>query len=517
MIHIKHVRGPLAATILSVISLAFAGPTASAESDALVVANGSQPPSLDPHVSTATTTNILARNIFETLLTLDANMQIQPGLAESWNVSEDGRTYRFTLRPGVKFHNGRALTPQDVIASLERWEAYSQPGKNIFQGATWTAEGENTVALQLPVPRFNALQTLAPLFAQSAVIMPAEIVAAAGDKPVTEIVGTGPFRLVDWQADRMMELERYDKYTSFGGKQSGTAGNRTPAFDKLRVEFVPDESTRTLGLSTGEYDLVNPVAFDNISEIQANESLKLGSFPGVLLNVGFNYGKPGIFHDIRARRAVSVGVERQSILAAAAVDPKFFRLNNHLMLLAQKQWAPNVGETEFNPADAGKAKELLKEAGYDGSELTLITSRDFAEMYNSAIVIQQQLQGLGLNVKVESYDWSTFVKVRADKNAWDLIIMAAVPKADPTQLIFLNKDLPGGAQDAGLEKILTKFRNAKTTEEAQKLYGDLDAWNQEYIPSVRIGEVDYPFAMSKRVEGLQVQYEPIPWTVRLTD
>ncbi|MES0039549.1 ABC transporter substrate-binding protein [Mesorhizobium sp. M0046] len=507
-----------AALMLSAVSLAaIAGTASAAESNALVIANGSQPPSLDPHVTTISTANTIARNIFETLVSLDADMKIQPALAESWTASEDGRKYRFTLRPGVKFHNGQPLTPNDVIASLERWGAYSLAGKNIFQDATWSAEGENTVVLTLPVPRFNVLLTLAPAFTQSAVIMPASVVKAAGNKPATEIIGTGPFRLVDWQVDRMIELVRNDEYTSFGGEQSGSAGDRTPKFDKLRIEFVSDESTRTLGLSTGEYDMANPVAFDSISEILSDDNLKLGSYPGVLLNLGFNYGKPGIFRDVGARRAINIGLERQSILVATAVDRKFYRLNNHLMMLWQKQWSADVGTTEFNPGLVGEARALLAAAGYDGKELIFITTRDDAEMYSSAIVIQQQLQALGLNVKLESYDWSTFVKVRADKDAWDLIVMAAGQKADPTQLIFLNKDFPGGAQDATLEDILARFRKAETMEQAQELYRELETWNQEYIPSVRIGEIDYPFAMSKRVEAIQLQYDPIPWTARLTN
>ncbi|QRM33284.1 hypothetical protein JO965_26075 (plasmid) [Microvirga sp. VF16] len=516
MLHLKHIRKSLPAAILSLVSFAFAGTTTAAENNTLVVAYGSQPPSLDPHVTTSTLTNTLVRNIFETLLTLDADMKIQPGLAQSWSASEDGRTYRFTLRSGIKFHDGQPLAPNDVIASLERWGTYSLPGKNVFQGATWRAEGGNTVVLNLPSPRFNVLDTLALGFAQSAVIMPAAVIAAAGDKPATKIVGTGPFRLVKWQVDRMMELERYDGYTSFGGKQSGTAGDHTPAFSKLRIEIVPDESTRTLGLSTGEYDIVNPLAFESITEVQQDDRLQLDSYPATMLNLGFNHSKSGIFQDKRAREAVNIGLERRSILTAAAVDPRFFRLNNHLMMLDQKQWTTEVGETEFNPANATKAKELLKEAGYDGRELVFITTRDFAEMYNAAIVIQQQLQSLGLNVKVESYDWPTFVKVRAGK-AWDLIALSSVPKTDPTQLIFLNKDFPGGPQDAALEDILAKFRKAGTMSEAQDLYRKLEAWNQNYIPSVRVGEIDYAFGMSRKVQAIQIQNEPIWWTARLNN
>ncbi|WP_018240367.1 ABC transporter substrate-binding protein [Ensifer sp. BR816] len=512
-------RSLLGATFLalSAASLTFSNTSFAEENNTLIVAFGAQPPSLDPHVTTTSTTNVLARNIFETLVTLDANMKVQPGLAQSWRVSEDGRTYRFTLRPGIRFHDGEPLTSKDVVASLKRWQAYSLTGKSVFEGANWTAEGADTIVLNLPVPRFNALEALAPAYTQDPVIMPSVIAEAATDKPVSQLIGTGPFRLISWEPDRALELERYADYTPFNGTQSGTAGDRTPAFAKLRIEFVPDESTRTFGLSSGEYDIATPLAYDSISELRSNGELNLGSASSAMLNLGFNYGKPSIFQDKRAREAINLGLERKSILTAAAVDPQFFRLNNHLMLLAQKQWATDAGDTDFNPADVKKAKNLLLEAGYEGKELVLITSRDFAEMYNAAIVVQQQLQTLGLKVKLESYDWSTYVKVRADKQAWDMVILGASPKPAPTQLIFLNKDFPGGPQDGKLEEILADFRKAGTIEQAKELYRKLEEWNQTFIPSVRIGEVDYPFATSKRVQAIQVQYDLIFWTARLSD
>ncbi|WP_081157704.1 ABC transporter substrate-binding protein [Ensifer aridi] len=512
-------RSLLGASVLALAaaSLTFSNTCFAEEENTLVVAFGAQPPSLDTHVTTVSTTNVLARNIFETLVTLDASMNVQPGLAQSWSVSEDGRTYRFTLRSGVKFHNGEPLTSKDVVASLKRWQTYSLTGKSVFEGANWAAEGADTVVLNLPVPRFNALESLAPAYTQDPVIMPGVIAEAATDKPVTKLVGTGPFRLTNWEADRALELERYADYTSFDGTQSGTAGDRTPAFAKLRIEFVPDESTRTFGLSSGEYDIATPLAYDSISELRSSDELNLGSASSAMINLGFNFGKPGIFQDKRAREAINLGLERESVLTAAAVDPQFFRLNNHLMLLAQKQWAADVGKTDFNPADVTKAMNLLQEAGYDGKELVLITSRDYAEMYNSAIVVQQQLQRLGLKVKLESYDWSTYVKARADRQAWDLIILEASPKPAPTQLIFLNKDFPGGPQDAKLEDILAKFRKAGTMEQANELYRKLEEWNQSYIPSVRLGEVDFPFATSKRVQAIDVQYDLMFWTARLRD
>ncbi|MER9573756.1 ABC transporter substrate-binding protein [Mesorhizobium opportunistum] len=516
MIYLTRFRRPLAAAAALLMSLMLVGSLAASEGDTLVVGYGPQPPSLDPHVTTVIPANTLARNIFETLVTLDEDMKIQPGLAQSWSVSEDRRMYRFTLRQGVKFHNGQPLTATDAVASLERWQRYSLPGKNVFQGSTWRAEGEQTVVLSLPTPRFNVLDTLASGIAQSAVIMPASIATAAAEKPVTQYIGTGPFRLVDWQQDQMMELQRYEGYTSFGGTQSGTAGDRTPACSKIQIVFVKDESTRTLGLSTGEYDVANPLPYDSITEVQENDALKLGSYASTMLNLSFNQEKSGFFRDKRARQAINIGIDRLPILAAAVIDQRFFRLNNHLMMRNQKQWTTEIGDTEFNPVDASNAKRLLKEAGYDGRQLILITTRDYVEMYNSAIVIQQQLQNLGVNVKVESYDWATFVKVRANKEAWDLMVLSVGPKSDPSQLVSLNKDFPGGPRDMQLEDILARIRKAATMEDAQDLYRKLEAWNQSYVPSVRIGEVDYVFAMSKRVQSIQVQNDLILWTTRLS-
>ena len=483
----------------------------------LVIALNAQPPSFDPHVTTAGLTNQLSRNVFEFLLTQDANLQLQPALAASWNVSEDGRSYTFKLRKGVKFHDGASLTPEDVVVSMERWGRLSVPGKAAMAGAKWSEKGEDTVVLEVPAASFMIPYTLASGYNQNAAIMPASILEKAGDKPVRDIIGTGPYKFGEWVPDQDIRLVRNENYTPFDGPQSGLAGDRTPHINSLEFVFVSDDATRLLGLQTGEYDVVPEIPYDSAADVLADKNLRAESYSWNILNVYFNKAK-GLFTNVDARRAVDIGLDRKSILLSAAANQQFFDINYHMMLKDQEgMWNTKVGAEGFNPVDGAGAQELFKKAGYNGEELTLITSRDLSEMYNASVVIQQQLAGLGLKVKIESYDWPTFTEIRNKKDAWDLMVLSNSFKFEPSQNLILSKDFAGWTNDPKLEELLKKFRGAATMEEAKSLYDELQAWNQVYLPAAKVGDLDVVIAAGKHVGALPVMGGPVWWSAKLAE
>lgn len=252
--------------VLAFAALAIAtGGSVQAQSNTeLKLASDAQPPTLDPHFTNSGVTSEVSRNIYETLLSLDASREISPGLASAWEVSEDGRVVKFTLRDGVTFHNGAPLTADDVVASLERWSRLSIPGKQSFSEATWTALDEKTVELRVPQASYKILYALANFEGQISAIMPKGILEAAGDDtPVAEIIGTGSYKVVEWVTDQHIILERFDDYNNVGTPASLYSGDRTPEFERVLYEYVPDDATRLYGLQTGQYDVNMALPFDN--------------------------------------------------------------------------------------------------------------------------------------------------------------------------------------------------------------------------------------------------------------
>lgn len=149
--------------------------------------------------------------MFETLVTTDSDYKAVPMLAEFVDISEDNKTYTFKLREGVKFHNGDEMLGEDVIASMERWVEKSSVTGSMFEGATWEADGDYTVVLQLESPSVFVLDTMASQ-KMAAAIMPKEIVEEADADGVKEYIGTGPYKFVDWKQDQYIHFTKNEDY-----------------------------------------------------------------------------------------------------------------------------------------------------------------------------------------------------------------------------------------------------------------------------------------------------------------
>jgi peptide/nickel transport system substrate-binding protein len=176
-------------------------PSAQTLSDEIKVAYFSQPPTLDPQISTVQATRDMARPIFETLVTLNAKYQAVPMLAEKVEKSEDGKTYTFILRKGIKFHNAKEMTSADVVASMNRWLGKNGAVKTIFGNSKFAVKDDYTVVLQLEKPSLDVLLSMATP-KQSAAIMPKEVVEQADSaKGITQYIGTGPYKFVEWKQD----------------------------------------------------------------------------------------------------------------------------------------------------------------------------------------------------------------------------------------------------------------------------------------------------------------------------
>lgn len=165
-----------------------------------------QPVTLDAHVSSNTAVKDISREIYEQLVTLDKDAQVIPLLAESYEISEDKLSYTFHLRQGVKFHNGKQLQAEDVVASLNRWIKLSSHGKANFVGAEAKETDPSTVVLQLKTPFLLTLQLLADPI-PAAAIYPKEVVDEADDKGIKSYIGTGPFQLEEWKQDQYIHLK----------------------------------------------------------------------------------------------------------------------------------------------------------------------------------------------------------------------------------------------------------------------------------------------------------------------
>lgn len=481
----------------------------------LKIAYPAQPPVLDPHVSTVIATTDIMLHVYETLVTVDADLNIQPMLAESYEQSEDGKTITFKLREGVKFHNGQEMKADDVVASMNRWKD-GVGARGQFDKATFEAEDDYTVVLKMPEPLSTALVTLSHGGAAFAAIMPKEVIEGAGDTGVEEYIGTGPFQFVEWKQDQHVHLTKFNDYEPLDEPASGLAGKKEALVDDLRFIFTPDSSTQVAGIQSGEYDIAHEVHRDSLEQLENDPNIVNHTYPDAFLLVHFNK-KEGLFTDVKARQAVGAALNMEDIMKAAFTDEKYYTLSHNMMMPHQEeQWYSDIGKEEYMQNDPETAKRLLEEAGYNGEEITILTDREYEEHYNASVVVQAQLEAIGMNVNLEAYDWPTASDRREDETAYDIFIMGNVPVPEPTSNVYLMKDYAGWTDSPELDEIIREFRSQPSLDDAKEVYEDLQEWFYEYRPVIKVGDYNAVVSLRDTVKNFQEQTQDnrlILWNV----
>lgn len=483
----------------------------------LNVAFSGQPPSLDPHITTATEALEIARNIFETLVTLNENYEPVPMLAESVESSEDGKVYTFHLREGVNFHNGEEMTSEDVVASMNRWLEKASVAITFLPGATFEAEGLHTVVLKLEEPATDVLDIMAGR-SQFPAIMPKDIIDSAPAEGVSEIVGTGPFELKEWKQDQHIHLKKFDNYSMLDEEPSGLAGRKEVFFDNVYFKVVSDSSTRLAGLETGEYDVAIQIPHNNFEKVNNLPNVNVYLDYSGTNNVYYNR-KEGPMANEKMRQAVNIALDLDEIMLAAFADEELYEVDHNYMKPDQINWNGESGKESFNQKDTERAKELLEEAEYNGEELILLTSRTYDYQYNSSVVLKEQLEQIGVNIKLEDYDWTGYQDRRNDLSKWDLVSVGGQGLlTTPSQLLALDSAFASGSDHPKITELLKLIRTAETQDKAREHWDELQGflWN-EYVPITIYGHQNSIVGTTSKLEDLSVLQGPIFWNTRMAE
>jgi peptide/nickel transport system substrate-binding protein len=409
----------------------------------LKVAMIGEPPTLDLHTTTAVITQQIMWHVFETLYTYDKQYNPIPMLAEGHTVSDNGRTYTFRLRRGVKFHNGRDLVAEDVVLSLKRWGKLATPGKAIWKNVEGIeAKDPATVVIYLKEPSAVLLMGLARPN-NGAVIYPKEVMAATGDAAIKDNIGTGPYRFLEHKPDRHIRLTRFKEYSARSEAPSFFGGKRIAYLDEIRFIPVPDVAVRLAGAQSGEYHFAQQIKTDQYERIKNAPGLVMSVVKPTGWSTAVLNHKQGIMTDKRIRQAVQAALDMEPIMAAGFGDKAFYRVDPGLMHLEQPQWHSKAGGEYYNQKNPEKAKKLLKEAGYAGQPVRWITTQEYEYMYKHALVAKQQLEGVGLKIDLQVVDWATLVQRRNKPEAFDIFSTAITFNPEPALNTGVQCNWPG--------------------------------------------------------------------------
>lgn len=478
----------------------------------LRVALPASPPTLDPHATTFTAAREIGLHLFENLLTFDARFQIVPQLAERWEMSPDGKTFTFYLRKGVRFHNGKEMTADDVKASVDRFLQIS-PRKNELDDLA-RVEILNPYAVRMSLTRVRGafLAAIANPIGQLA-ILPREAVEG---KPLNkaDLIGTGPFRFVEWIPDRWVKVARFKEYELAGTPNiGGFGGARTAYLDEVRFIPVPEPGARVAGLQTGEYDFADflpPPAAARLSKEKNLTVVQLGPYNYPTLY--FNH--TGKFKDLRLRQAVQAALNMEEIMQVASegtgrTDPGFY--------FKEQVWHSTAGGELYNQNNPSKAKQLLQAAGYNGEPFVMVTNTDYDYMYKAALVVLQQLKKVGMNIKLEVYDWPGAVALRKDLTKWDLFYSGHSTRFDPSanDFYFMPKTTFFGYINAKMEALIEKANATTNFDERYKSYEEIQRLIYEDVAMLKLYDQNVLEGYTHKVKGYTPWVQVRFWDVWL--
>lgn len=479
----------------------------------LRVATTGQPAGLDGHLVGQRTITLIGWNMFEALFTFDADYATVPMLAEGIEVSDDGLTNKITLRQGVPFHNGEEMKAADVIASFNRWAPVSSLGLAIsafLEGITEVDPYAVEIKLTSPLV---ALPSLLARQQQGLSIHPKAVMEAAAAEPLKDdqYIGTGPYKFVERQADRFTLMDRFDGYVGVESDPSGYAGRKAAFLDEIEFIPVPEEAARVAGLQSGEYHYLEEIIPDQIEVLQGNPDVTVEILPPRSYGVVIMNTVAGLFQDQALRQAVQ---------AAIAVEPSgqathgegYFEVGPGIML-PQTSWASDVSGELYNQNNPEKTRQLLTEAGYDGTPIRLLCTQEDLGDYNAAVVAQQQLEAGGFTVALEVSDEATLDENLEDDERWDMTTNAIVFRPDPVLIApFASCTFDG--QWCTDEKVaaVERLQTAPDFEARFAALEELQSLWYEQAPMVKLVNNYGIAALSSKVHGLlgQMHFEIEP-------
>jgi peptide/nickel transport system substrate-binding protein len=459
---------------------------------------------LDPVVTPNRPTRNYAYLVFDTLYGIDTEWKAQPQMVEGHQVDEDGLTWTLKLRDGLRFHDKEPVLARDVVASIRRF-APRVSFATALMAATHelSAPDDRTVQFRLKRPFPHLPEALAGPGANVPAIMPERLAAQSPDKPIAEIVGSGPYRFLASEhiSGARAVFERFEAYQPRGSGPVGfTAGPKVAHFD--RVEWLTlDPFSASAALRRGEIDWWENPPRDLVGQVSGDAKITVEPHYATAIGVmSFNHLYPP-FDNPAIRRALLGAVDQaEAISAIAGADRANWRDGIGLFATGTP-FASDVGtEVLRGSRDYAAVKQALAQAGYKGEKIVVLVPTDVSELGNLTRIGAEQLRRAGMNVDLQEMDFGTVVRRRAnqgppDKGGWNLfctLVDRSVPNAHPFGHPMLRADgkgaMGGWSTIPRIEELRAAWLDAADFAEQKRICTELQKQLWEDVPFIPLGE-----------------------------
>ncbi len=467
--------------------------------------------------------------IYDTLYAFDENFKPQPQMVKEMTLSEDRKTYRFTLRDGLKWHDGQPVKAEDCIASLKRWMERDHAGALIKNSLVeMKVVDDSTFEIAFKEPFGLLPDLLSKVSARVPFMMPKRIAETDPFKDIQEYIGSGPYEFVreEWVPGNKIVYRKFKDYIPRDEPPSGLAGGKVANLDRVEWLVIRDQQTALSSLMSGEVDVWENPSVDLLPVIQAVKDLKTEVINdvGVRAQLYFNHVIPP-FDNPKARQAMFWLTDQTAYLQAINGNPEFYRICASFFTCGTPM-ETDAGLEALKGPDTEKAKALFKEAGWDFSKpIVILDPVDESIAHPATVVTVQAMRDIGLNVDVQAMDWATMLKRRTskeptDKGGWNMLhsfVGGQVSASLVGTLMFsgaCENGLFGWACDPKLEELRTQWALADSLERRKEIATEFSREAAEIGLHVPLGQWTSYIAYSDKVGGfLRTQDVPVFWNL----
>jgi peptide/nickel transport system substrate-binding protein len=504
--------------------------SAQAQNNVLRVVPHSNLAILDPIWTTAYMSRNHGYMIYDTLFGTDADGKIKPQMVDTWTVSGDNRLYTFKLRKGLEFHDGKPVTGEDVIASIQRWGKRDAMGSAMMQFVQrMDSPTPDTFRIFLGEACGFVLEALGKPSSNVPFIMPKRMADTDAFKQIEEHIGSGPyvFKRDEFKPGDKAVYTKFAKYVPRSEPPSGSTGGKVVHVDRVEWNLaLRDAQAQVNALQKGEVDVIEALGFDHYEAAKGMAEVQLPKYSnfGLQYMARFNHlHKP--FDNAKVRQAAMAAMSQEPFLRAQVGVKELYKPCAS-MLICGTPYGTTAGSDIQAKSNMKKAQDLLKASGYDGTPIVIMKPTDLASIQKLPDVAAQLLRQAGFKVDLQAMDWQTLVGRRAkkdapDKGGWHMFLTAWQtfdvwnPIANPALDSRGEKSTWfGWATDEKLVDLRNQFMRATDDAGKKKLADAIHVRAFEVATHVPLGEYQQPMAARKNVSGFFVSNGNIYWNLK---
>src|SRR5215207_5533593 len=482
---------------------------------------------VDPIWTTAYITRNHGYMVYDTLFAMDDEGVIKPQMVEKYDESPDHLNFTFTLRDGLLWHDGAPVTAEDCIASIKRWAAKDALGQKLMTFIdSMTAQGPKSFTIKLKEPTGLLVFALGKPSSNVPFMMPKRVAETDPNTQISDFTGSGPFvfKRDEWKPGDKSVYVKFDKYKPRSEPASGLAGGKAVKVDRVEWLAISDHQQAVNALLAGEIDYIEAPPHDLLPLARGDKNVKLVDWNPLGNQYTFrpNHLQPP-FNNPKIRQALWYAFNQKDFVEAVVGDPAYYKLCK-AMFVCGTALASDKGMQGLLESNFQKARELLKEANYDGTPVVLMHSTDLDVLTNLAPVAKQLMEKAGFKVDMQSMDWQTVVARRAKKDppnagGWHAFLTSWVSAdiLNPVMTGFSNagcdKAMFGWPCDAEMEKLRDQFARETDAKKQKEIADAAQVRNTQVTTHLFLGQWYQPITARKNVNGIMTAPVPVFWNV----